>query len=259
MPALLEFQKRMTDAIRHGVANLDAPSALLDLLTNPGRLAIHRRHTRRSLSDAIAARFPAVQRLVGEEFFAFVAAQFIAASPPTDARVVRYGDEFPTFLESRSEASSFPWLADVARIEVAMHRASIAPVQVTTGIEALGEVPPDRLADAQVVWNDAAFLLRSDWPAASLWRLGLSETAPTRVDVASLPASRLLVSVIGGEAQAFDLPQADEVFLAAMQRGATLGVAADSAMSASAEFDLTQAIGILFGRRCVTSVAVTKE
>ena len=45
-----------------------------------------------------ARRFPAVERLVGEEFFAGMAREFVMAHPPRSPLLLTYGDEFPDFI-----------------------------------------------------------------------------------------------------------------------------------------------------------------
>src|SRR5262245_40379998 len=47
-----------------------------------GRLAIYRNHVRISLTGALAATYPVVQRLVGEAFFAGAARTYVVQQPP---------------------------------------------------------------------------------------------------------------------------------------------------------------------------------
>ena len=49
------------------------------------RLDIYRNNVTSNLTGTLRLTFPAVERLVGAEFFAATAAHFIRATPPADA------------------------------------------------------------------------------------------------------------------------------------------------------------------------------
>src|SRR4051812_29625274 len=87
------------------------------------RLNIYRNTYKMALTNALRLCYPAVHRLVGEEFFAAVAQDFIAASPPCSASLDEYGAAFPDFLARIPSAAALPYLADVARLDWAVHRA----------------------------------------------------------------------------------------------------------------------------------------
>src|SRR5258708_4064985 len=61
-------------------------------------LAVHRNNVMSSLIRAVAARFPAVRRLLGEDRFLESARRFIVAEPPRSPLLLDYGDGFPQFL-----------------------------------------------------------------------------------------------------------------------------------------------------------------
>ena len=48
----------------------------------PKRFAVYRNNVTVSLIEALAAGFPVVQRIVGEEFFGAMACEFVRAHPP---------------------------------------------------------------------------------------------------------------------------------------------------------------------------------
>ena len=254
MLALPELQGQLAAAIRRGVADPGAGVALGDLLVKPGRLAIHRRHARNSLSDVLAAHFPAVRRLVGEGFFAFAAAQFVAAHPPRDPRVSRYGDEFPGHLAALSETASLPWLADVARIEVAMRRAALAPLARPLDHGSLGRVPPEAVAEGTIMFGRAVSMIHSSWPAADVWRAALADDAPEGLDLATLPPSRLVVCRIADQPRAIDLGAGDFLFWSALWRGETIGRAAELTFETDSTFDLAAALVTIFASEAVVEL-----
>ena len=81
------------------------------------RYNVYRNNVTVSLIDALAAVYPAVQRITGVDFFRVMARFHILATPPTSPLLFEYGREFPAFVETYEYAREMPWLADTARIE----------------------------------------------------------------------------------------------------------------------------------------------
>src|SRR5262249_61655578 len=91
------------------------------------RLDIYHNSIFSGLTKALCLSYPAVQRLVGADFFGGVAQLFIVRHPPGAACLNRYGGEFPNFLRDLPAAATVAYLADVARLEWAVHCAIHAP------------------------------------------------------------------------------------------------------------------------------------
>src|SRR5690349_15468276 len=75
------------------------------------------------LVRALAARYPVVRRLIGDDSFLDVARRFIAMQPPRLPIVQHFGEAFPQYLRSLGEAVSFEYVADIAELEAARARA----------------------------------------------------------------------------------------------------------------------------------------
>ena len=78
------------------------------------------------LVSALEARFPAIRKIVGEDFFKGAAKLFATTQPPRSPLMLFYGDAFPTFFADFEPAREVPYLADVARLEAARTRANHA-------------------------------------------------------------------------------------------------------------------------------------
>ena len=87
------------------------------------RFSVYRNNVVSGLVRALESRFPVVERLVGEEFFRAMAQVFVAEDPPRSPVLFRYGTTFPDFVARFEPASAVPFLADVARLELARGRA----------------------------------------------------------------------------------------------------------------------------------------
>src|SRR5262244_1931597 len=108
------------------------------------RYNVYRNNVMVSLIDALAAVYPAVQRITGVDFFRAMARSHIRATPPGSPLLFEYGRDFPAFIERYEYASSMPWLADAARIERAWldayHAADAEPLPSA----ALAAVPQEK-------------------------------------------------------------------------------------------------------------------
>src|SRR5476649_1514349 len=111
------------------------------------RYNVYRNNVTVSLIDAVAAIYPAVQRITGVEFFRAMARFHIRATPPKSPLLFEYGRDFPAFIEQYEYAGAMPWLADIARIERAWldayHAADAEPLSAQT----LRSFPSERLAN----------------------------------------------------------------------------------------------------------------
>ena len=126
------------------------------------RFAVYRNNVAHSLGRALASRYLVVERLVGRDFFAAMAPEFIAAHPPTSPVLAEWGGDFAAFLESFPPVASLPYLADVARIEWARGRAYHAADAGPADPATLSEQHPLRL-------HPSLCILRLGHPAVSIW------------------------------------------------------------------------------------------
>ena len=70
-----------------------------------------------------------VRLLVGEEFFRAMAQIHVRAHRPRSPLMFEYGDELPDFIAGFPPAADVPYLADVARLEIAWSRVPPASAQ----------------------------------------------------------------------------------------------------------------------------------
>jgi len=83
----------------------------------------------------LAARFPVVRRLAGEESFLGATCGYVLTQPPRSASLLRYGEAFPIFLRSIGDCASIEYLADIAALEWARHTARYAAPAATSPLE----------------------------------------------------------------------------------------------------------------------------
>ena len=167
---------------------LPAPAGLAER-----RFAVYRNNVTVGLCDALAASFPTVAALVGEDFFYALARDFIRQSPPAGPVLHEYGEGFPAFIAGHAAAGDLPYLPDVARLDWvclrAYHAADAAPV----GIDALAAVPAAALDGLRLSLHPSLALVASDWPVAAGQTLGGALAA--LADAGEAEASRGLAAL----------------------------------------------------------------
>jgi preprotein translocase subunit SecD len=101
----------------------------------PKRFAVYRNNVASSLINALRTRFPATEKIVGDEFFAAMAHLFITGNLPRSPVLMFYGDAYPDFIAGFEPARELPYLPDVARLEAARTHAYHAADAVPFGAE----------------------------------------------------------------------------------------------------------------------------
>ena len=117
LPSLSEVQAGFAAALLDPAAPVPAGIVGPDRRPAPRRFAVYRNNVVSALANAVAGSFPAVKRIVGEDFFRAMARAYVLAEPPTSPVLLDYGITFPDFIARFAPAASLPYLPDVARIE----------------------------------------------------------------------------------------------------------------------------------------------
>lgn len=167
MPLLHEIQHAFRAAVLEGDAAI-SQHIVADGIPADDRVRIYRNTAFGALTEALRLAFPAVERLVGSEFFDAAAAAFIVGRPPADACLTRYGGDFPCFLASYPSAAALSYLADVARFEWALNIAANAPDAPALSAADLAAVAPAAHGLVRFIPHPSLSLLRLDFPADAI-------------------------------------------------------------------------------------------
>jgi hypothetical protein len=222
------------------------------------RFAVYRNNVIASLIEALQAGYPAIRRLVGEDFFRACARQYATHELPRSPIMLTYGETFPDFLGRFEPLASYPYLADVARLERAWLEAYHAAEAEPLDPAALATVAEPRVGDLRFTLHPSVRIVRSAFPAVTLWRLNIAADppAPIRLDSAGEDA---LVARVGAEVEVRAMPAGGAAFLDALARGLTLAEAAGQAASADSSFDLTEHIAALLESGLVTAARLRRR
>jgi hypothetical protein len=106
---------------------------------------------------SLRATYPVLAMMLGEANLAGLARAFWHRHPPTRGDMAHWGDALPDFLAARADLADMPYLADVARVEWALHTAASAV-----------DATPDPASFARLTDPDAAGLTLTLAPGTAL-------------------------------------------------------------------------------------------
>lgn len=237
---------------------LDPHSPTPSLLAGPhGKSAVKRYNVYRnnvtvSLIEALAAVFPATLRITGADFFRAMARFYVRLHPPVSPLLFDYGRDFPEFIADYDYARSMPWLSDVAQIERAWLDAyHAADAEALTPAD-LAAIRPERLEEVALTAHPAARILRSPYPAATIFAANRAEAPGGRIETSG--PEDALITRPGLDVVIRHLPQGGAAFLQHLFAGGTLGEAAAEAQKESAAFDLPANIAGMLAAGVFTTI-----
>jgi hypothetical protein len=200
MLALLELQRALRaqlfgDPPPSGQVLADALAQVLPPDQDSAlRLAIYRNTCHSTLLNALRLSFPAVQRLVGAQFFEGAAREFIRDHAARSANLSEYGSDFPVFLAGFAPAAGLAYLADVARLEWAVNRALHADDAPGLDLARLSLLDEASLSRVSFSAHPGVSLLRLGFPADAIWRavLDQDDAAMAAIELAGGPVHLLI-------------------------------------------------------------------
>ena len=212
--------------------------ALLAQLAQPERqrFALYRGNLSATWDKVLSAAYPVIRQLVGEAFFSALTRAYGLAQPAQDADLNRFGDRFAAFLASFEHVAAYPYLADMARLEWAVHRMHYAPDTSALDAAALAEFAPDAFETLRFGMGPCT-LLASDYAVAPLWLAHQPDTAQDFPDDMNHP-SIALVARPRFRTEVLAIDAASHAALAALQQGGTMGEALDAAFDLDEQFNL---------------------
>lgn len=214
----------------------------------PKRFSVYRNNVAASLTRAMEQSFPVIRKLVGDAFFAAMAAEFALKHPPKSQMLMRYGDEFAGFLQKFPPVAHLGYLPDIARLEQAMrisyHAADVLPVHP----DKLAAIPEAHLLSSRLIFAPSVQVIRSRWPIHAIWRAN-TDAGPPPVAVAQN------VIILRPEFDPYPhlLSAEGAIFMAAAMNGATF---ADALGQAGPLLNLTDLLALLLTGQAITEVSV---
>lgn len=181
---------------------------------------------------ALGAAFPTVQQLVGDAPFAALARAFWRAEAPALGDMAQWGAALPAFIAASPQLADEPYLADVARLDWAVHGAEQAADldAPPAGLEQLAVAEPEQL---RLRLAPGTALVSSAHPVVTIWQAHRSALpdrfVPVREAFARGTGEHALVHRSGFKAVVSALSEGATRFTQAVLDGQPLGQALASA------------------------------
>ena len=224
-PAGIEELAELQQAF--GAALLDA--AQLPLLAprlkgDPARLGIYRGNLTSAWRRALASAYPLLRRVLGEQDFDALARAYGRAHPARDPDLNSFGAELVDVI---GLDGGRPWLADLARLEWAVHESWYAPDALLPAagapLSVLSTLDPQQFEASRAVLHPSLRLLEAAWATAAFWLAADAGGEPQwRPSHAAILRARWQVAVRETDA-------AEYAALARLANGDSFGAAFDAA------------------------------
>lgn len=205
-----------------------------DALAAAARMALYRGQQSGAWHKVLSAAFPVLRQLLGDEFFEGMSRAYGLAHPPAEADLNLFGAAMPAFLHSFTPAADYPYLADMARLEWAVHRAYFAADADAVGAADLAALSPAQFDAARFALHPAVSLCASPWAVVSLWRAHHGGAFPPSMAV----AEQCVVARPRWQAEVIALSPAQLAALRCLQTGGTVGAALDAALGLQDDVDV---------------------
>jgi uncharacterized protein (UPF0276 family) len=209
-----------------------------ELKGDPGRLGIYRGNLTSAWRRALASSYPVLRRLLGSERFDNLARAYGRACPAQDPDLNRFGAGLADFIEGEEPA----WLADLARLEWAVHTAWYAPdASVGTPPEAdpravLASLSPQQFEASRAILHPSLRLHASSWSMAAFWltQQGDDQGVSAPAEPAPGPGHALVLRA-RWQAAVREIGAAEYAALARLANGESFGAAFDAAFDLDEE------------------------
>jgi hypothetical protein len=239
------FEASFAGALLDAAAPVPDAIAAPDAQTATRRFAVHRNNVVAGLVNTLRSRFPATEKIVGDEFFAAMARAFVTEQPPRTPLLAAYGDEFPRFIAAFAPAHELPYLADVAELEAARTRAYHAADAAPVDASAFVTLDPDAAGALRIALHPSTEIIRSPHPLVTIWAMNSGERPLAAIE--DWRGEDALVIRPHLDVEVRLLPPGGAAFLLALAAERSLAEAAAAALADHSAFDLTGNLAGLIG------------
>lgn len=207
------------------------------------RYAVYRNNVTVGLVRALEANFPVVRRLLGVEYFTGFARDFAQRYPPNSPLMFHYGQAFPEALETAEDLFIYPYLGDVARLEIrwreSYHAADASPIAG----DAIAAIDPEVLFECRLKPHPATRLLQSHFAIQDIF-VANTAGASGRVTNPGQPQS-VLITRPHLDVATYAVTPYQFQFFHALLNGENLAEALHRAAVLDLNFDLTGTLALL--------------
>jgi|HubBroStandDraft_1064217.scaffolds.fasta_scaffold05499_6 hypothetical protein len=192
MPFLRELQRDLQshllgadDAIVKAI--VDAPP-----LPTLERLGIYRNAYRVRLIEALDDTYPVLHAVLGDEDFAALGEEFVAAHPSAHRSIRWYGGELAEFLRRQAPYAGQPIFAELALLEWTLAEVFDAADANPKPRAALSAIDPSAWSELHLEFHPSLRRLDLKWNTTAVWQAMSREEPPPDPECAEYPVPWLL-------------------------------------------------------------------
>jgi Putative DNA-binding domain len=237
-----------------GLLNPRHPVPLLVKGQIERRYAVYRNNVTVGLIRALEANFPTVRRLLGEQYFQGFARDFAQHHPPHSPLMFQYGVDFPQALENAVDLANYPYLGDIARLEILWRESYDANPLAT---DALASMEPDHLFDCRLTAHPAMRLIQSRFAVHSIFAANRPGGEGQVVDL--IQSQCVLITRPHYDVAVHAITPDQFEFFLALQDGLSFGDALDRAATIEPSFDISGTLALLLQSGAFQSIQQSDE
>jgi len=237
MPSLRELQRCVMQAIQGGEPDAAAACIEAQGISPAARLAVYAGTARANFIASLVSSYPAVQRLVGEDYFAQCAHGFHRRHPSLSGDLQPAGREFAHYLVELHGDDQYRYLGEVARLEWLIQEALLAADHPAFDLSKLREVAPEDYDELRFQLHPSVRLFASSYPCVHIWQENMNDAEPEAIDLAEGPDRVLLMRSLDGQLTFHRLSRSEERFLRALYAGERFGAAVEAGAAHDAGAD----------------------
>lgn len=249
MSALGRFQDGFIAALQAGGGADEVLPPGVGRVARQAGFAVYRNTVMKGWVDALEANFPAVVRLVGEEWFRAAASTFARAHPPASPILACYGHGFAQFLAGFEPAEPLPYLPEVAALDWMWVETSTAPAAPVLDAGSIAEMPEARLGAARLNLDPATRFVWLGTTAPSIW-LDARGLEPEKAELRfEHRGEGVLITRLSSSPSVVRISEGACRFLRSIAEGSDVRAAAIAAVEVEPQLDLSALMSMLLVRR----------
>lgn len=200
MNTLLTSQRALLQALFGAASDAEALKTLTTdhaIPTSARGLKSYQSNAHMLAERVLVAAYPVVTAILSPDSMGQLARALWHRHPPVRGDLARWGADLPGFIAASPQLAELPWLADVARIEWALHAAATAanaPASADlTSLALLTTHDPDQLT---LTLAAGTTCLALDWTATRIVLAHLAETEAAPVTARAMAVNAALPQAV---------------------------------------------------------------
>ncbi len=232
MHSLRELQLGVMRAVLDGEPDLAGPHIASTPAAARRALNVYANTARSNFIESLVLSFPAVRRLVGQDYFRQVSLGFHARHPSLSGDLQPAGAGFAQYLAHLHAGAEYRYLGEVARLEWLLQQTLLAADHPPFELAKLQAIAPGDYDALRFRLHPSVRLFASEFPAVAIWEANAGDAEPQVIDLRDGPDHVLLMRIRGqlvfarlalGEEGFLEALLAEEPFAAAVARGEQSG------------------------------------